>query len=202
MDISDSLKTLEITDKKQLKKFYKLWSISLSSKIKKYAQDHSLSWYNTKWRNKSKEIPFYIKPNSRNAGGEVWFASSPVNYAFGKGIQKLPDKYKKFPKSIKPKPYRSGGKWYTPVKFKSDIKNIDTSITNVSGFDRFFTSRTSHHKTRKYKRPMLWGQELSTGQILPILLKEQMSDYVINDPKLNDLVMDSFNEVVESKKYL
>lgn len=202
MDILDSLKTLEITNKKQLKKFYKLWSTSLSSKIKKYAQDHSLSWYNTKWKNKSKELPFYIKPKSMMTKGEVWFASSPVNYAYGKGIQKLPDKYKKFPRSIKPKPYRAGGKWFTPVRFKSDIKDIDTSITNVSGFDRFFTSRTSHHKTRKYKRPMLWGQDLATGGILPILLKEQMSDDVINDPKIDALIMESFNETVEAKKYL
>lgn len=202
MDISDSLKTLEITDRKQLKKFYKLWSTSLSSKIKKYAQDHSLSWYNTRWKNKSKELPFYIKPKSMMTKGEVWFASSPVNYAYGKGIPKLSDRYKKFPKSIKPKPYRAGGKWFTPVRFKSDIKDIDTSMTNVSGFDRFFTSRTSHHKTRKYKRPMLWGQDISTGHILPILLKEQMSDYIINDPKIDALIMESFNEVVQSKKYL
>lgn len=202
MDISDSLKTLEITDKKQLKKFYKLWSTSLSSKIKKYAQDHSIQWYNVKWKNKSKELPFYIKPKSMITKGEVWFASSPVNYTFGKGVQKLSDKYKPFPKRIKVKPVHANGRWFTPKRYKPDIKEIDSCLAETHGFDRFFTSRTSHHKTRKYKRPMLWGQDLPTGQILPILLKEQMSDYVINDPEISNLVMESLNEVVESKKYL
>ena len=200
--IDVSLQALDITSGKQLKKFYKLWSISLSSKIKKYAQEHSLTWFNIKWKTKSKEIPFYIKPSSRNAGGEVWFASSPVNYAFGKGVGKLSDKYKKFPKRLKVKPVHANGRWFTPKRFKPDVHGIDTSLAETRGLDRFFVSRTSHNKSHKYKKPMLWGQEKSTKAVFPVFLKEQLSDYIINDPAINKLIEEAFNETIENKKYL
>lgn len=200
MDLS--LQALDITSGKQLKKFYKLWSSTLSSKIKKYAQEHSLSWYNTKWRAKSKEIPFYIKPNTRSATGGIWIASSPVNYVFGKGIQKFSDKYKKFPKRLRVKPVHANGRWFTPKRFKPDVHGLDTSLAETRGLDRFFVSKTSHNKSHKYKRAMLWGQEKSTKAIFPVFLKEQLSDYIINDPELNKLIEEAFNETIENKKYL
>ena len=49
----ETLETLGITNNKQLKRFYSQWSVNASKKIKKYAQDHSLDWFNTKWRAKS-----------------------------------------------------------------------------------------------------------------------------------------------------
>ena len=43
-----------ISNNKQLKKFYSKWSINASKLIQQYAKDHSIEWFNTKWRNKSK----------------------------------------------------------------------------------------------------------------------------------------------------
>ena len=197
-----SLESIGIENKKQLKKFYKQWSNTLTAKIKKFAQDNSLSWFNTKWRAKSKEIPLYIKPVTKSAIGGVWIASRPVNYAFGKGIGKLNDKYKRFPKRMKVKSVHSSERWFTPKRFKPDVKGIDPNLAETRGLHRFFVSRTSHNKTHKYKKPMLWGQESSTKAVFPVFLKEQMADYVINDPAINALILESFNEVVENKKYL
>ena len=197
-----SLESIGIENKKQLKKFYKLWSSTLTAKVKKYAQENSLSWFNTKWRAKSKEIPFYIQPVTKSAIGGVWIASKPVNYAFGKGIGKLNDKYKRFPKRMKVKAVRVSGRWFTPKRFKPDVKGIDPNLAETRGLHRFFVSRTSHNKTHKYKRPMLWGQERSTRAVFPVFLKEQMADYVVNDPAINTLILEAFNEVVESRKYL
>ena len=197
-----SLESIGIENKKQLKKFYKQWSSLLSTKVKKYAQEHSLSWFNVKWRAKSKELPFYIKPVTKSAIGGVWIASRPVNYAFGKGIGKLNDKYKRFPKRMKVKAVHSSGRWFTPKRFKPDVHGIDPNLAETRGLHRFFVSKTSHNKTRKYKKPMLWGQERSTKAVFPVFLKEQMADYVVNDPAINALILESFNEVVENKKYL
>ena len=198
----ESLESIGINNKKQLKKFYKLWSSTLTAKVKKYAQDHSIQWFNTKWRAKSKELPFYIQPVTKSAIGGVWIASKPVNYAFGKGIPKLSDKYKRFPKRMKVKAVHSSGRWFTPKRFKPDVKGIDPNLAETRGLHRFFVSRTSHNKTHKYKRPMLWGQERSTKAVFPVFLKEQMADYVVNDPAINALILEAFNEVVESRKYL
>ena len=198
----ESLESIGINNKKQLKKFYKLWSSTLTAKVKKYAQDHSIQWYNTKWRAKSKELPFYIQPVTKSAIGGIWIASKPVNYAFGKGIPKLNDKYKRFPKRMKVKAVHSSGRWFTPKRFKPDVKGIDPNLAETRGLHRFFVSKTSHNKTHKYKRPMLWGQERSTKAVFPVFLKEQMADYIVNDPAINALIIEAFNEVVESKKYL
>lgn len=198
----ESLESIGINNKKQLKKFYKLWSTLLSSKVKKYAQDHSIQWFNTKWRAKSKELPFYIQPVTKSAIGGIWIASKPVNYAFGKCIGKLSDKYKRFPKRMKVKAVNTSGRWFTPKRFKPDVKGIDTNLAETRGLHRFFVSKTSHNKTHKYKKPMLWGQERSTKAVFPVFLKEQMADYVVNDPAINTLILEAFNEVVESKKYL
>lgn len=199
----ETLETLGITNNKQLKRFYSQWSVNASKKIKKYAQEHSLDWFNTKWRAKSKDIPFYIRTTApKGFTGNVWFASSPVNYTFGKGVQKLSDKYKPFPKRLKVKPVHANGRWFTPKKYKPDIKEIDSSLAEAQGFDRLFVSRTSHNKSHKYKRPMLWGQEQSTGEVLPVLLKEQMGDFLIQDPELGRMIMEAFEETIEAKRYL
>ena len=199
----ETLETLGITSRKQLKKFYSQWSVNASKKIKKYAQDHSLTWFNTKWRTKSKEIPFYIRTTApKGFTGNIWFASSPVNYTFGKGVQKLSDKYKPFPKRFKVKPVRANGRWFTPKRYKPDVKDLDSRLAEVQGFDRFFVSKTSHGKSHKYKRPMLWGQDKSTRAVLPILLKEQMGDFIIQDPELERMIMEAFEETVASKRYL
>ena len=197
-----ALESIGIENKKQLKKFYKLWSNTLTAKVKKYAQEHSLQWFNVKWRSKSKEIPFYVNPVTKSAIGGIWIASRPVNYAFGKGIGKLNDKYKRFPKRKKVKAVNTSGRWFTPKRFKPDVHGIDTTLAETRGLHRFFVSRTSHNKTHKYKRPMLWGQERSTKAVFPVFLKEQMADYVVNDPAINALILESFHEVVENKKYL
>ena len=191
-----SLESIGIENKKQLKKFYNLWSNTLTAKVKKYAQDNSLSWFNTKWRAKSKEIPFYIKPVTKSAIGGIWIASKPVNYAFGKGIGKLSDKFKRFPKRMKVKAVNTKGRWFTPKKYKPDVHGIDNNLAETRGLDRFFVSKTSHHKSHKYRKQMLWGQEKSTKAVFPVFLKEQMADYVVNDPMINKLILESFNEYI------
>ena len=139
---------------------------------------------------------------TKSAIGGIWIASKPVNYVFGKGIPKLNDKYKRFPKRMKVKAVHSSGRWFTPKRFKPDVKGIDPNLAETRGLHRFFVSKTSHNKTHKYKKPMLWGQERSTKAVFPVFLKEQMADYVVNDPAINSLILEAFNEVVESKKYL
>lgn len=198
----ESLESIGIENKKQLKKFYKLWSSTLTAKVKKYAQDHSIQWYNVKWRAKSKELPFCIQPVTKSEIGGIWIASKPVNYAFGKNVGRLSDKYKRFPRRMKVKAVRANGRWFTPKRFKPDVKGIDPNLAETRGLHRFFVSKTSHNKSHKYKRAMLWGQERSTKAVFPVFLKEQMADYVVNDPAINALILEAFNEVVESKKYL
>jgi hypothetical protein len=49
---------------------------------------------------------------------------------------------------------------------------------------------------------MLWGQEQSTGEVLPVLIKEQMGDFLIQDPELGRMIMEAFAETIAAKRYL
>ena len=126
---TDGLELLNIKDKKELKKFYARWSVNASKLIQQYAKDHSLNWFNTRWKNKSKDIPFYIRLKApKSFLGNLLFASKPTNYAFGKGAGKLTATTKKFPKHFKVKPINAYGRWFTPKKFKPDFDNINTMV--------------------------------------------------------------------------
>ena len=190
----------KVADKKQLKQFYAQWSITASKLIQQYAKDNSLKWYNVKWRNKSKEIPFYIRTKAPSTFlGNIWFASSPVNYAYAKNAQKLKATYKAIPKKIHTKPVNANGKWFTPKKYKPDIYNIDQSLIEpVDGPVRFFASKTSHNKTHNYKKPLLWYHSKSTNEIAPATLRKQLADEIYNDPETSKLIMNAF-EICISK---
>ena len=190
----------KVADKKQLKQFYAQWSITASKLIQQYAKDNSLKWYNVKWRNKSKEIPFYIRTKAPSTFlGNIWFASSPVNYAYAKNAQKLKATYKAIPKKIHTKPVNANGKWFTPKKYKPDIYNIDQSLIEpVDGPVRFFASKTSHNKTHNYKKPLLWYHSKSTNEIAPTTLRKQLADEIYNDPETSKLIMNAF-EICISK---
>ena len=154
----------KVADRKQLKQFYAQWSITASKLIQQYAKDNSLKWYNTKWRNKSKEIPFYIRTKAPNTFlGNIWFASSPVNYA-----------------------------WFTPKKYKPDIYNINRSLIEpVDEPVRFFASKTSHNKTHKYKKPLLWYHSKNTNEIAPVTLRKQLADEIYHDPETSKLILEA-----------
>lgn len=199
-----SLESIGISNNKQLKKFYAQWSVNASKLIQQYAKDNSIKWYNTAWRNKSKEIPFYIRMKApKTFTGNIWMASRPVNYAYMLGVQKFKDKPKLFPKKLHVKPVNVDGKWFTPKKYKADIKNINISDTTLdtSGM-RFFASKTSHKKTHRYKRPLVWYQYKKTKTVEPLQLKDQLTDHLMKDPAIYKLIQEAFETTIENKKYI
>ena len=198
-------KALGIENAKQLKRFYTQWSINSSKIIKSYVENESLKLYNVRWRNKSKEIPFYIRLKApRSFIGSVWFASRPVNATYLKSNNYKPKKVA-IPKSIKRVPVKGSQGWFVPKKYKPDVRDIlfnelDPEIpVNTS---RFFLSRTSHNKTHKYKKPLLWYQNKNDKKVAPAMLAEQLGDLLYYDPKLYDMIREGFDQTVSEAKYL
>ena len=198
-------KALGIENAKQLKRFYTQWSINTSKIIKSYVENESSKLYNVRWRNKSKEIPFYIRLKApRSFIGSVWFASRPVNATYLKGKNYKPKKVA-IPKSIKRVPVKGSQGWFVPKKYKPDVRDIlfnelDPDIpVNTS---RFFLSKTSHNKTHKYKKPLLWYQNKNDKKVAPAMLAEQLGDLLYYDPKLYDMIRQGFDQTVSEAKYL
>ena len=198
-------KALGIDNAKQLKRFYTQWSINSSKIIKSYVESESSKLYNVRWRNKSKEIPFYIRLKApRSFIGSVWFASRPVNATYLKGKNYKPQR-KLLPKSIKRVPVKGSQGWFVPKKYKPDVRDIlfnelDPEIpVNTS---RFFLSKTSHNKTHKYKKPLLWYQNKNDKKVAPAMLAEQLGDLLYYDPKLYDMIRQGFDQTVSEAKYL
>ena len=202
--MEQSLESIGISNNKQLKKFYTQWSVNASKLIQQYAKEQSIQWYNTAWRNKSKEIPFYIRMKApKSFTGNIWMVSSPVNYAYAKDASKYKDKPKAFPKGAHVKPVNTGGKWFTPKKYKPDIKDINISETDLAGQDvRFFASKTSHNKTHKYKKALVWYQNKMTKEVGPVTLDEQLADKIMDDSTTYTLIQEAFEQTVENKKYI
>ena len=201
--MENSLEALGITNNKQLKKFYAQWSINASKLIKKYAEEKSIAWYNTKWRKSSKEIPFYIRMKApKTFKGSVWFASSPVNYAYGKSVPKLKATQKIIPRSVVKHPVNANGKWFTPKKYKPDITSINQSLLDedLRNKPRYWASKTSHKGTHKYKRPLLWAY--NNGKVSPVFLKDQLGDLLYNDPNVHKFIDEAFTLTVNDKKYI
>lgn len=192
-----------ISDNKQLRKFYSQWSVNASKLIKKYAAAHSLEWYNTKWRQKSTEIPFYIRTKApRSFLGNIWFASRPTNYAFAKGVPKYKTTRKAIPKNMHVKPVKAYGRWFKPKKYCPDIESINASLTEqIENSSRMFATKTTHNGTRKYKRPLVWFQN-HKKDIGLVNLKEQLSDHIAEDPDTYQLILQAFAQTVADKKYL
>ena len=198
-------KALGIENAKQLKRFYTQWSINSSQTIKSYVENESSKLYNVRWRHKSKEIPFYIRLKApRSFIGSVWFASRPVNATYLKGKNYKPQR-KLLPKSIKRVPVKGSQGWFVPKKYKPDVRDIlfnelDPDIpVNTS---RFFLSKTSHNKTHKYKKPLLWYQNKNDKNVAPAMLAEQLGDLLYYDPKLYDMIRHGFDQTVSEAKYL
>lgn len=198
-------KALGIENAKQLKRFYTQWSINSSKIIKSYVENESSKLYNVRWRNKSKEIPFYIRLKApRSFVGSVWFASRPVNATYLKGKNYKPQR-KLLPKSIKRVPVKGSQGWFVPKKYKPDVRDIlfnelDPDIpVNTS---RFFLSKTSHNKTHKYKKPLLWYQNKNDKKVAPAMLAKQLGDLLYHDPKLYDMIRQGFDQTVSEAKYL
>lgn len=196
--MDDTFKLLNIKDNKQLKQFYTKWSINASKAIQQYVKDNSLQWYNTRWKNKSKDIFFYIRTKApKSFIGNIWFTSKPINYAYAKSAEKFSATRKAIPKKFKVKPVNYNSKWFTPKKYSPNITDIDASISNISeGPKRFFVSKTSHNKTHQYKKPMLWYQNTVTKEIGPVTLKEQLADKVAKDPSTYKIIMEAFEKTL------
>ena len=198
-------KALGIENAKQLKRFYTQWSINSSKIIKSYVENESSKLYNVRWRNKSKEIPFYIRLKApRSFIGSVWFASRPVNATYLKGKNYKPKRVV-IPKNIKRIAVKGSKGWFVPKKYKPDVRDIlfnelDPEIpVNTS---RFFLSKTSHNKTHKYKKPLLWYQNKNDKNVAPAMLSEQLGDLLYYDPKLYDMIRQGFDQTVSEAKYL
>lgn len=197
----DAFNLLNITDKKQLKKFYSKWSVAASKEILKYVKENSLSWFNQTIKNKSKEIPFFIRTKApKTFIGNVWFVSRPANYVYAKGVDKFKVKYLPIPKDgRKLKAIFAYERWFKPNQYKPDITNINRSMINdIEGDVRFFVSKTSHDVTHTYKRPMLWYQNKATKKVGPVTLKTQAADELYNDPELRLIIYEAFTSTVES----
>lgn len=194
---TDGLELLDIKNNRELKRFYSKWSVNASKLIQQYAKEQSLTWYNTAWRKKSKEIPFFIRTKApRSFLGSVFFGSRPVNYVFGKSISKMKIAKVKFPKKFKISPVKGTKGWFTPKSYKPDITDISSPITDTGGPARYFLSKTSHEKTRKYKRPLLWYQNLATKEVGPVTLTDQMADKLYGDPETFEIITKAFQMTV------
>lgn len=187
------------TDPKKLSSFCSKWSVNASKLIQQYAKDHSLDWYNTKWKNKSKDIFFYIHTKApKGSEGNIWFMSKPTNYAYDKYVGKLKVNRKRIPKKIQVKPVHAYGRWFTPKTYTPNVNVVNTSISNINtGSARFFVSKTSHNKSHTYKKPMLWYQD-NNGTVGPVNLKEQLADKIANDPETYEIIMKAFNMTLEA----
>lgn len=187
------------TDHKKMSSFCSKWSINASKLIQQYAKDHSLDWYNTKWKNKSKDIFFFIRTKApKGSKGNIWFMSKPTNYAYDKSVGKLKASRKRIPKKVQIKPVHAYGRWFKPKTYQPPVDNINTSISNINtGSNRFFVSKTSHNKSRKYKKPMLWYQD-NKGTVGPVNLKEQLADKIAEDPETYEIIMKAFNMTLEA----
>ena len=92
-----------------------------------------------------------------------------------------------------------------PKKYKPDVRDIlfnelDPDIpVNTT---RFFLSKTSHNKTHKYKKPLLWYQNKTDSKVAPAMLAEQLGDLLYYDPKLYDMIRQGFDQTVSEAKYL
>ena len=198
-------KALGIENAKQLKRFYTQWSINASKIIKSYVESESSKLYNVRWRNKSKEIPFYIRLKAPiSFVGSVWFASRPVNATYLKGNNYKPKRVV-IPKNIKRIPVKGSQGWFVPKKYKPDVRDIlfnelDPDIPVKTS--RFFLSKTSHNKTHKYKKPLLWYQNKNDKKVAPAMLAEQLGDLLYYDPKLYDMIRQGFDQTVSEAKYL
>lgn len=189
---------LENLDKKTVRRFYSKWSTNASKAIKRYAQEASLKWFNVQWKNKSKEIPFYIRMRPpKSFKGNVWFSSSAVNYVYGKMAHISKKEKVKFPKGFKVKAIYAYGRWFKRKYYNPDVHFIDKSIIEdeVKDGKRYWVSKTSHDKTHNYKKPLVWTKV--NDEVLPVVLSEQLSDYLIKDPKVFELIDEAFEQTME-----
>jgi hypothetical protein len=203
INFDDLILPLDIKTDSQLKKFYSLWSINAAKLIKTFVEDKSIQWYNVKWRNKSKQIHFYIRTKApKGSTGNVFFASRPINAAYSIDSTLPKPSYIKLPKGHV-SPVLSNNKWFTPKKYKPDVHNIDTSEVNMpDGNNRFFVCKTSDNKTKKYKKPLLWYQNKSTKKVGFVTLKEQPADIVNTSYETYQYIYQAFNDTVEAHDYL
>ena len=197
-------KALGIENAKQLKRFYTQWSINSSKIIKSYVENESSKLYNVRWRNKSKEIPFYIRLKApRSFIGSVWFASRPVNATYLKGKNYKPKRVV-IPKNIKRIAVKGSQGWFVPKKYKPDVRDIlfNELDPDTPKNSRFFLSKTSHNKTHKYKKHLLWYQNKNDKKVAPAMLAEQLGDLLYYDPKLYDMIREGFDQTISEAKYL
>lgn len=178
------------------RRFYRRWLKLASDKVQKIARESSQDAFKIRWRKSSKELPFYVRTRTLKESGVLWFASRPVNYALSRFVPKISVKWFKFRRGAKIKPVLNGGRWFTPKKYKPDVVPSDASLTLPNDATRFFASKTSHEKTRRYKFPFVWYQT-AEKDIEPLLLREQLSDLVYNDDGFDDAIYAAFVETVK-----
>ena len=90
------------------------------------------------------------------------------------------------------------GRWFKPKTYTPPIANIDSSISTIdTDGKRFFASKTSHDKTHKYKKPMVWYQN-NYGTVGFVNLKEQLADKVAEDLESSGIIMEAFEMTLES----
>lgn len=150
---------LKKKDRKTVRRFYKEWSKLVTAEIKKYIKDHPVMSFGAKYN--PRLMPFRIMPSSRSDGSIFFYGFSPNASLAFKGATDKRAKFKAPPPHV-----NLGGFWKTLKThskrfYPTNINLIDfeeSDITSQDDIKYIYASKTSHGKTRKYPRPMLFAK--------------------------------------------
>lgn len=184
-------------------KFFHRWCEIARKDLQKYAKENLTNWYKGASKSDGKKIPLKSKYKIHGKYAELYIWSSPTNYVFHIGKSNVPSKWIKFKKKDKRKPVKgASGQWFRPKKYKKDIKDIDTQVTDTltDRPKRYFTSKTSHNKTRNYKLPFVWYQTYN-NEVKALELRMQVADEVMQrDTDVRQIVKDAFAKAIDAVK--
>lgn len=190
-------------------KFYKTWCEIARKDMQAYAREHAAELVQTDKfddRTLARKVPLKSKYRVYGKYAELYVWSYPTNYVFKVGKKNVPSNWLKFKKDQARKPVRgSNGKWFTPKKYKKDVpKDVISSDYSVelqgTGAKRFFTSKTSHNKTRKYGMPFVWYQT-GKGKVKPLQLRQQIADTIMQKTDIiNTILEEAFAKAIDKVK--
>lgn len=179
------------------------------------------------------KTPFWIRV-ARNKRDVYFGQPAPISAAMSRAVPRFPDKYMRIRRRhIKPFYLTASWKWNgqvqdlsgwrTPHRYKPDIPKsmIEPYINLNEVFKgkvpkkvRYFASKTSRGKSRRYYYPLVWAIEDKTGERrgikdprklaeifqgikpVPVTIHDGfLSDYLIDSKELDEIIYRAFRKV-------
>lgn len=180
------------------KTFNEQWAKKASEKAQELAKDVSGNELKREWKGKKDKGIGFLSLAGRG-GDSLRLYGREINYAYARDVAPENTKFIKIGDE-KTRPAFDGAQWFHPHRYKPDIKNIDASIAEMPKKEaRFFACKTSHDGQNRYDRPFVWYQNKGLDDVHPLFIKEQLTDMVVNDPRLNAEIYTAFVETVYDK---